>query len=175
MKKLEYLVIDVDGNMTDGGIYYDSTGNEIKRFCAFDAAGILAARFVGIKIIVITGRECNATIRRLEELGIDLVFQGVREKESFLANFMKERNIQVDSIGYIGDDLNDYKAMKLVGFRACPGNACEEIKAISDYVGTIMGGYGAVREIIRYVLKKRNEWDQAIFQLYGAEAINEKA
>ncbi|MBS6202614.1 MAG: KdsC family phosphatase [Eisenbergiella sp.] len=168
LKKIKYLVIDVDGTMTDAGIYYDEHGNELKKFCTKDAAGFFAARESGIKIMVLTGRECQATTRRMKEMKVDYIVQNIRDKVTYLQNFMKENQISQDELGYLGDDLNDLGGMKLAGFVGCPADACEEIKAVADYIAEVKGGYGAVRDIISYLLKKRGEWDKAIRKVYGS-------
>lgn len=164
---LKYLVIDVDGTLTDAGVYYDEHGNELKKFCTKDAAGFFAAKAMGIKTVVLTGRECAATARRMRELKVDYVFQNVRDKQSFLRTFMEENHIQKEQLGYIGDDLNDLAPMKLGGFVACPNDSCEEIKAASDYVSTVKGGQGAVREIIERFLRESGDWDRLIKTIYG--------
>ena len=104
-KKVKLLVVDVDGTMTDAGIYYDEHGNELKKFCTKDAAGFFAAHKSGIKIMVLTGRECAATTRRVQtELKVDYLFQNVKDKLSFLKKFMQENEILKEEVGYIGDD-----------------------------------------------------------------------
>lgn len=165
--KIEYLIIDVDGTMTDAGIYYDEHGNELKKFCTKDAAGFFAARQAGIKIMVLTGRECAATTRRMQEMKVDYLVQNIKDKISYLDNFMKENHISFEQIGYLGDDLNDYAGMKAAGYAGCPADACEEIKAICDYVSPVKGGQGAVRDIITYLLKQIGEWEQAVEAVYG--------
>ena len=165
--KIEYLIIDVDGTMTDAGIYYDEHGNELKKFCTKDAAGFFAARQAGIKIMVLTGRECAATTRRMQEMKVDYLVQNIKDKISYLDNFMKENHISFEQFGYLGDDLNDYAGMKAAGYAGCPADACEEIKAICDYVSPVKGGQGAVRDIITYLLKQRGEWEQAVEAVYG--------
>ena len=166
LKELKYLVIDVDGTMTDGGIYYDDNGNEIKKFNTKDAAGFFAAKTAGIKIIVLTGRECAATTRRMEEMKIDFLYQNIKSKKEFLTEFMKEKNIAKEEIGYIGDDLNDLEPMKLTGYIACPSDSCREIKDIADYISSDKGGHGAVRDIIEHILRETKEWDKATAQVY---------
>lgn len=166
-RNIKYLVIDVDGTMTDGGIYYDEKGNETKKFCTKDAAGFFAANKVGIKIIVLTGRECKATVRRMIELKVEYLYQNINNKEDFLRKFMNENGISKSEIAYIGDDLNDLSPMSLVGFVGCPANSCHEIINRADYVSIIDGGYGAVRDVIEYLLKKRGEWDNAVVDIYG--------
>lgn len=165
--KIRYLIIDVDGTMTDAGIYYDENGNEIKKFCTKDAAGFFTARQAGIKIMVLTGRECMATVRRMQEMKVDYIVQNVKDKIRYLEQFIDKEGITWEEIGYLGDDLNDYAGMKLAGFAGCPADACEEIKEISSYVSQVKGGAGAVRDIIAYMLKQRGEWNEIIRQIYG--------
>lgn len=160
------IVIDVDGTMTDGGIYYDEKGNEFKKFSAKDAAGFFAAKVCGIKILVLTGRECQATKRRMEELQVDFLEQQITDKIGYLKNFMKKNDIQKDELAYLGDDLNDYESMKLAGFVGCPMDSASEIKAISDYISPTKGGEGAVRDMICYLLKDRGQWGDAIRSCY---------
>lgn len=166
LEEIKYFVIDVDGTMTDAGIYYDDNGNEVKKFCTKDAAGFFTAHQVGIQIIVLTGRECLAVTKRMEEMGVEYIFQNIKDKKTFLCNFMKENGILQEEVGYIGDDLNDYPSMQLAGFVGCPVDACQEIKGIADYVSKEKGGHGAVRDVISYVLKERGQWKQAIAGVY---------
>lgn len=166
LSRIKYLVIDVDGTMTDGGIYYDESGNELKKFCAKDAAGFFAARVCKIQIIVLTGRKCKATERRMQELQVDIIEQGIVDKVKYLKDFMERNNISREQLAYIGDDLNDYSSMKLAGFVACPLDSAKEIIEISDYTSIYKGGNGAVRDIINYILKERGQWDKAIKQCY---------
>lgn len=164
---IKYLVIDVDGTMTDAGIYYDEKGNELKKFCTKDAAGFFAARHVGIKIMVLTGRECAATTRRMREMKVDYLVQNIKDKLTYLDEFIHAEKISYDQIGYLGDDLNDLAGMKKSGFAGCPSDACDEVKEICDYISSVKGGQGAVRDIIADLLKVRGEWDSAVAQLYG--------
>lgn len=164
---MKYLVIDVDGTMTDGGLYYDENGNETKKFCTKDAAGFFAAHKVGIKIMVLTGRECQATTRRMTEMKVEYLCQNVKNKVEFLTQFMKENNIDKEEIGYIGDDLNDLLSMKLCGFVGCPADACIEVRNIADYISSEKGGYGAVRNVIEHVLRDAGEWENAVSEVYG--------
>ncbi len=90
---IKYLVIDVDGTMTDAGIYYDENGNELKKFCTKDAAGFFTAHAAGIKIMVLTGRECAATTRRMTEMKVDYLVQGIKDKETYLKDFLLKENI----------------------------------------------------------------------------------
>ena len=165
--RIKYLVIDVDGTMTDAGIYYDENGNELKKFCTKDAAGFFTAHQVGIKIMVLTGRECAATTRRMTEMKVDYLVQNVKDKIVYLDDFIQREKISYEEIGYLGDDLNDLAGMQKAGFAGCPEDACEEIKEICDYVSAVKGGHGAVRDIISHLLKERGEWESATSKVYG--------
>ena len=163
---LRYLVIDVDGTMTDGGIYYDECGNEFKKFCTRDAAGFFAARLLGIKIIILTGRKCAAVRRRMAELKVDYIIENVRDKRTYLEKFMTDNLVVKEEIGYIGDDLNDFSAMKIVGFVGCPADSCMEIIKIANYVSEKNGGQGAVRDIIEHILRENGKWEELTKQIY---------
>lgn len=165
--KIKYLIIDVDGTMTDAGIYYDENGNELKKFCTKDAAGFFAAKKTGIKVMVLTGRECAATTRRMTEMKVDYLVQNCKDKMTYLTQFMKDNGISRDEMGYLGDDLNDLPPMKLCGFVGCPADACREVRERADYISNVKGGYGAVRDIIEYMLQERGEWEKATAEIYG--------
>ena len=167
--KIKFLVIDVDGTMTDAGIYYDEHGNELKKFCTKDAAGYFAAKRAGIKLMVLTGRECQATTRRMQEMKMDYVVQNIKDKASYLTQFMQENGLSREEVGFIGDDLNDLPPMKLCGFVGCPADACDEVRECADYIAKAKGGCGAVRDVIFAMLKVRGEWEQAVAQVYGIE------
>lgn len=166
-KKIKFLVIDVDGTMTDAGIYYDEHGNELKKFCTKDAAGFFAAKEAGIQTIILTGRECAATTRRMREMKVDYLVQNCKDKITYLKNFMEEKQISKEEIGYLGDDLNDLPPMNMCGFVGCPQDACAEVKSRADYISGVKGGAGAVRDIIEYLLRARDEWDKIVADVYG--------
>lgn len=165
--KIRYLIIDVDGTMTDAGIYYDENGNELKKFCTKDAAGFFAAKKTGIQVMVLTGRECAATTRRMTEMKVDYLVQNCKDKMTYLTQFMKDNGISRDEMGYLGDDLNDLPPMNLCGFVGCPADACLEVRERADYISNVKGGYGAVRDIIEYMLRERGEWEKATAEIYG--------
>lgn len=164
---IKLMVIDVDGTMTDAGIYYDENGNELKKFCTKDAAGFFAAHSVGVKIMVLTGRECDATTRRMTELKVEYLFQNIKNKADFLKSFMEQNGIKKDEVGYIGDDLNDLPPMLLAGYVACPADSCPEIKEIANYVSSVSGGHGAVRDVIEHILRESGQWGKAVADVYG--------
>ena len=157
--KIKLVVLDVDGTLTDGGIYYDSQGNEMKRFDVKDGLGILVARKAGLEFSVITGRASPMVERRVKELGIKYLLQGVQKKYPALLELARNQNLSLEEIGYIGDDLNDLQCMEAVGFRACPSDAAAAVKAICNYVASVPGGHGAVRESLEYLLFQRAQWE----------------
>ena len=167
LQKIKYLVIDVDGTMTDAGIYYDEHGNELKKFCTKDAAGFFAAHQTGMEILVLTGRECVATTRRMTEMKVDYLVQNCKDKVSYLKQFIEEKGITVEELGYLGDDLNDLPGMQLCGFVGCPADACKEVKEHADYTSSLNGGAGAVRDIKEHILTMREEWTELITKVYS--------
>lgn len=157
--KIKLIVLDVDGTLTDGGIYYDSQGNEMKRFDVKDGLGILVARKAGLQFAIITGRASPMVECRAKELGIEHLLQGVQKKHPALLELAKDCGLSLEEIGYIGDDLNDLQCMEAVGFRACPCDAAAAVKAICSYIASVPGGHGAVRENLEYLLTQRGLWD----------------
>lgn len=162
IKNIQLLILDVDGTMTDGGIYYDENGIETKKFNAKDGLGIVLAQKAGIDIMLLTGRTSKITERRANELKVKYCFQGIRDKAGFLQQFWSENNISAENTAFVGDDLNDMDAMKLVASTACPADAVQQIKEISHIVLTRNGGCGAVREYIDLILKSKDEISGAI-------------
>jgi len=159
---IKFIFTDVDGVLTDGGVYYDDQRRELKKFNTRDGAGFLTAKAAGIKVIAITGRECPATNRRMDELHAYQVFQNIREKGAFLEKYMADNAIDPAETAYIGDDLIDIPPIKLCGFAACPSDACDEVKELVDYVSEINGGYGAFRDIVKHILKNEGKWESAV-------------
>ncbi len=164
--KYELFIIDVDGTMTDAGIYYDEQGNELKKFCTKDAAAFFAIHAAGGKIMVLTGRECMATLRRMKELKVDYIFQNVKNKASFIRNFSEENAIPLTKIAFIGDDLNDLESMQLVGYVACPKDSCKEVKKSAHYISEMKGGAGAVRDIVEHMYEKMGIWKELVNKIY---------
>lgn len=166
LKKIRLIVLDVDGTLTDGGVYYDSQGNEMKRFDVKDGLGIVVAVAAGLEFAIITGRNSPMVERRARELGIAHLVQGAQKKVPALLALAQTCGLELEEIGYIGDDLNDLRAMKLVGFRACPADAAAEIREIADFVADHDGGHGAVRDCLQHLLEMRGEWNRAVEEKY---------
>lgn len=172
-EKIRYLILDVDGTMTDGGVYLDSQGNEMKKFSIKDGGGILLARQGGIQTVILTGRESLCVTQRARELQIPYVFQNVKRKKEFLREFFRERQISGEEAAYIGDDLNDLGAMSLTGITACPRDAAKEVRKACTLVLKSRGGEGAVREFTEVLLKNKGILEQCKESLWGREARTE--
>ena len=166
---IRLLVLDVDGTMTDGGVYYDATGNETKKFAIKDGAGLVLARTAGIRVKICTGRECEAVRSRAADLKITDVYQNVGKKAAFLRGFMAENHYAREEVAYCGDDLNDLAAMALCGFVACPEDAAAEVKARADYICPQRGGEGAVRGAVEKILRGDGRWKDAVQKAFDVE------
>jgi len=150
---IELLVLDVDGTLTDGKIIYTSNGDELKNFDVKDGLAIASwTKTLKKQVAIITGRKSKLVENRAKELGITHLYQGVHNKDEVLANILEEENLTWEQTAGIGDDLNDYKMLNKVGLSFAVGDAVEDIKELSNVVCTKNGGYGAVREMIEYIL-----------------------
>jgi len=152
MDRIKMFGMDVDGVLTDGGIYYGD-GIEIKRFHVQDGMGITLIIRAGIVPFIITARKSAATERRARELGIAETYQGIDDKLSCLEQLIRKHGIDYHEIAYVGDDLSDVSVMKKVGLPIAVANAVEEVRRLAKYVTSSRGGSGAVREACEYVLK----------------------
>ena len=156
MSKIKFLVMDVDGTMTDGKIYMGPDGEAFKAFDIKDGCGIyLILPEMGIIPVIITARVSKIVERRCEELNITEIYQGSKDKLATLKNILDRYGSDLCSVAYMGDDLPDIPCMEAVksagGLVMCPADAIPDIKNISDYVSTKNAGYGAVRDYIGYL------------------------
>ena len=166
---IRYLILDVDGTLTDGGVYYDATGNELKKFSVKDGAGLVALRRAGVQVMICTGRECEAVRRRAADLHLEYVYQNVGNKAAFLCDFFKEHGLSREEVAYCGDDWNDLAAMALCGFVACPADAAPEVRARADYICPQRGGEGAVRGAVEKILRGDGRWNDAVKKAFQVE------
>lgn len=156
-KKIKYLVMDVDGTLTDGKIYMGDSGEMMKAFDIKDGYGIHDILIPsGIIPIIITGRNSKVLECRCRELGITSLFQGINNKTEKLDEILNSSKSTYNEVSYIGDDINDLACMKKIkengGITGCPGDAVQKVKDVSDYVSAKNGGNGAVREFIEWLL-----------------------
>jgi 3-deoxy-D-manno-octulosonate 8-phosphate phosphatase (KDO 8-P phosphatase) len=162
LARVRLLACDVDGTLTDGGITFDSAGNEARRFHTHDGLGIVLAGTVGLRTVWITGRDSPLVARRARELGVTDLLQGVRDKASALAQLGARLAVAPDEIAFIGDDLNDLPGMRFAGVALAPADAARDVRAAADLVVERPGGSGAVREAIEAILRARGDWDAAV-------------
>jgi len=156
-KKIKLLLMDVDGVLTDGSLYYTERGEEIKVFNVRDGLGIKLIQKVGIKTGVISGRDSKALLNRLKELGIDEIHLGHYEKLEVLEEITKRNSISYEEIAYIGDDYVDIPVLRRVGFPIVVGDAPAVVKEHALFITKNSGGRGAVREAIEFILELRGE------------------
>jgi len=162
LKRIRLLLLDVDGVLTDGTIIYDDDGREIKIFNVKDGMGIRMLGLVGIDVGIITGRRSNALIHRCNNLGIDLVYDGVRDKAEVLKQLAQEQKLQLNKIAYVGDDLPDLSIMAEVGLSVAVANAHPLVRERSDFMTTANGGDGAVRELCEAIIHAQGRWDEIL-------------
>lgn len=144
--------MDVDGTLTDGQIYYSSTGEEIKGFDVKDGYAIKnIAPLHEIQCAIITGRSSIALEKRCAELSIALVKQGITDKKTCLIELTTQLGLSLEEVAYIGDDLNDLDAMLICGVKGCPCDAVQKIRDIADFICQRNGGHGAVRDFIEHI------------------------
>jgi 3-deoxy-D-manno-octulosonate 8-phosphate phosphatase (KDO 8-P phosphatase) len=153
---IELLVLDVDGCLTDGAITYTQSADELKSFNVKDGLAIASWIKMGKKVAIITGRDSKIVQKRMSELKVTYIYQGIKDKKSKLEEILKKENLTYDMVAGIGDDLNDYHMLKAVGRSFTPADGVEDIKEIVDTVLKTSGGYGAVREMIEILLKENN-------------------
>lgn len=146
------ILTDIDGVWTDGGMYYDQTGNEWKKFHTYDSAGVLLAHNVGIPVGIITGEDTEIVRRRAEKLKVDFLYQGVSDKLSVARKLCVQLDLTLKDIAYIGDDLPDLPLLKEVGWSASPLNAPSFIRNSVQYVTKVRGGEGAFRDFVEVIL-----------------------
>ncbi|MCX7988855.1 MAG: D-glycero-beta-D-manno-heptose 1-phosphate adenylyltransferase [Thermodesulfovibrio sp.] len=161
-KKIKFLILDVDGVLTSGGIVLDNESNELKIFNVRDGHGLVMLHKSGINIAVITGRHSKALERRMKELGITEVHQGTREKLKIFNEIVEKYNLKKEEISAMGDDIIDLSILSRVGFSASPQDGHEEVKNRVDYVTEKKAGEGAVRELCDIILKSKGLLDKFV-------------
>ncbi|HEY5463758.1 MAG TPA: HAD hydrolase family protein [Hanamia sp.] len=158
LQLIKTFVFDMDGVLTDGNVLVDSDNNWLRQMNIRDGYALQLAVRLGFGVIVISGSDSLYVRQRLNELGITDVFMNVKNKEEFLKDIAFKKEIRLDEILYMGDDIPDYHGMKIAGIAACPADAAFEIKEIASYISPLAGGKGCVREVIEKVLKLNNKW-----------------
>lgn len=161
-KKVQMLMLDVDGVLTDGSILYSEDGKEIKVFNVLDGHGIVMLKKAGIKTVIVSGRKSKALKKRAQELGIKDIYQGVFDKTKILKVLISKAGIKKENVCYMGDDITDIALLKDVGFSVSVPNGTKEVKRIVDYITKKKGGNGAVREVAEMILKAKGLWREIL-------------
>ena len=159
---IRLILSDVDGVLTDGGITFDSQGVELKRFSVRDGLGIKLWQNVGYQFGIITARESTIVQKRCDELGIEHLYQGCKDKLSKAKQIIDSLNLKKEQVAYIGDDLPDLAVIKYVGFGVTVADGCAEVREAADWQTTTNGGSGTVRELVETILCNQEIWFQAI-------------
>jgi len=160
--KIRMLVLDVDGVLTDAGLYYDPDGRELKRFNAQDGLGIKILLRLGIQVGVITGLKSKAVAARMEKLGVTEYAEGIDQKLPVLDVMRSKHNLSWDEIAYVGDDWIDLPAFAKVGLPIAVANAQPEVKERAVHITQASGGNGAVREVVRLILTAQGKISTAL-------------
>lgn len=145
--KVTFIVVDCDGVLTDGRLYFDRDGESIKVFHVQDGQGIVSWLEAGFGCAVISARSSDMLLRRAQELRIRHLVQNAKDKAAEIRSLAGELDIPLGRIAYIGDDIGDIPAMDLVGFPVAVSNAVSAVKSCASYITSLKGGHGAVREV----------------------------
>jgi 3-deoxy-D-manno-octulosonate 8-phosphate phosphatase (KDO 8-P phosphatase) len=165
LNQIKLLLLDVDGVLTDGQITYTDSGEQIKSFNCRDGLGLRLLMDNDIKVGIVTGRTSKALTHRCQNLGLDLVFDGIKDKSKALDRITQLTGIAAQDIAFVGDDLIDLPAMIRTGICFSVPDAPREVKSHATMVTSARGGHGAVREICETILKAQGAWDK-ILNLY---------
>ena len=159
VRNIELLVLDVDGVLTDGGLWFDPNGQLQKRFDVRDGLGIRLLQQAGLQLAFLSGGRGGATEVRAQQLGIQHCLVGIKDKPTALETLQAQLGVSIARTAFIGDDLNDLAVRHRVGLLVTPADACPAIKQQADGVLARRGGHGAVRELAEQILKARGLWD----------------
>lgn len=161
-QKITWIISDVDGVMTDGGIIYDQTGNQLKKFHVRDGLGVRLWQRAGHHFGILTARQSKAVERRGAELKVDYLSQGNEDKWVEAKQFFDQQGVDLQQVCYIGDDLTDLPVLEQVGLSVCVADAAEELIQACDTITDRPGGYGAVREVVEKILQAQGQWDAVV-------------
>ena len=162
LAKIELLLLDVDGVLTDGSIFYNDNGQEIKPFNVKDGFGMKLLMSAGIQLGVVTGRRSKALTHRCKDLGIGLIFDGISDKAGVFDEIQQCTGISAENIAFVGDDIPDLALMQRIGVSIAVADAHENVRAYADWVTSAPGGAGAVREVCEAILKSQGTWDNIL-------------
>lgn len=165
IKQLKLLILDVDGVLTDGRLFFDDSGKEYKCFHARDGHGIKLLRQTGVDIAVISGRKSNSVSIRMQALGVELVYQGHENKRAAFCEILQRLNLSPKQVAHVGDDVLDLPIMVQAGFAVAVADAHFAVKRHADWSTQNPGGLGAVREVCDLIMQVQGNFD-SILQTY---------
>ncbi|KAF3982235.1 MAG: 3-deoxy-manno-octulosonate-8-phosphatase KdsC [Methylococcales symbiont of Hymedesmia sp. n. MRB-2018] len=161
-KKLKLLILDVDGVLTDGRLFFDNQGTEYKCFHARDGHGIKLLRQSGVEVAAISGRKSNSVAIRMKKLGVEYVYQGHEDKVAAFNEVLQTLSIKAGQVAHIGDDLIDLPVMKRVGLSIAVNDANFAVKEYADWCTETPGGLGAVREVCDFIMQSQGTFDDVL-------------
>lgn len=157
--RVKLLLLDVDGVLTDGTVFVHADGSETKSFAIRDGIALVWAQRVGIKVGLLSARHSSTTPHRAAQLGITLIYQGVKSKADAYAQITSDLMMADEHVAYMGDDVVDLAVLSRVGLAAAPADAVDEVRRQAHWVSQYPGGRGAVRELVETILRVQRQWD----------------
>jgi len=170
-QKIELILSDVDGVMTDGGIRILDSGEQMLKFHIRDGMGVRLWREAGGRFGIVTGRNLEAIRRRAADLWLDIIRLGIDDKLAAVDELAAELNLNREAICYIGDDLLDLRVIQSVGLGVAVADAVEEVRLAAQYVTSVPGGEAPVREVVELILKNTGRWEEVV-RRYGSRIIS---
>lgn len=164
---VQLMAFDVDGTLTDGGLYIGPSGETQKRFSVRDGLGLVLLRQAGLRVAIVTGRESAIVAQRARELQIETVLQGVADKADAMRALCARAGLDVSRAGFMGDDWPDLPAMRTVGFAAAVPDAAPEVREAAHWVARTPAGAGAARELAEHLLRVQGRLDAALGRFDG--------
>ena len=158
LQPITTLIFDYDGVLTDGSVLTTENGDQLRVGHVRDGYALHLALKKGYNVAIISGGTSYSIVKRCESIGISDVFINIGNKMETFQTYVKQKNASLNQVLYMGDDIPDYPVMKIAGLSACPVDAAEEIKAISNYISHYKGGHGCVRDIIEQIMKIQGKW-----------------
>jgi len=168
--RVRLLVFDVDGVLTEGGLYYGEHGEVMKRFDVKDGHGLVMARLAGLRTALLTARSSSIVEVRGQELGLSAVLQGRKNKAAGFRELLAQLEVSPEQCAYMGDDLNDLGPLGQAGLSACPADAAPEVRQEVHYIARNRGGHGAARELVELCLKASGRWEATVQQMRDPDA-----
>jgi len=170
---IKLVITDIDGVWTDGGMYYDETGNEWKKFNTSDSAGVIFLQSLNIPLAIISGEKTRIVENRARKLKIDHVYLGVKNKLETAINLCKELNVSLNHVAFLGDDINDIPLLREAELAAVPSSSPEYVKKWANWTLEKRGGEGAFREFVERLLKENDLLEEAL-DLYSKKISDPK-